>query len=252
MMLEEELREAYLSFGNRKHAQTVRGFFRSFFAELWARSAHLKLITIVFGVATGVLILELHSHSQSAGATRARWSDEEASMFARVISIVLMPALWFGWQVMCYDAISVFPSAAKLSLMFSRMLREQVTTWLGFFIFFLLQSWVAIYMLVPLDDYEAYGFKPYGSYGDVRLSLLIDLVLLSFTGQNLELDFSLSQSAMERAEVSDSAAAMIFITRVLLLLVYGSFMVVSLIVLLNLLIATMATTYEEVLSLIHI
>ena len=72
-------------------------------------------------------------------------------MFARVISIVLMPALWFGWQVMCYDAISVFPSAAKLSLMFSRMLREQVTTWLGFFIFFLLQSWVAIYMLVPLD-----------------------------------------------------------------------------------------------------
>ena len=254
---EEEARELFIYFSNRdvldflhvpdelsfegvrkqlhthetKSASTMR-VVRDYWLELQERAFGLKLMTWTLTVVSSGLILSLDPDASSY--------THDQLVRAKTIPLLFSPSLLFGLLYFMYELFVILESVGRFSMMFTKMFKENVSTWFVLFIFFLLMFWLAIFMVMPRGGVD--------EVVDPSIALLWNLILFSFTGdQNFEFEFGL-----EGDYTSDwdwhgtNYFVSIAMPRVLLIFLYLLFMVISLVVLLNLLIAMMSTTYQEV------
>ena len=241
MMIEEELREAFLYFQNRASLRDggdaenlSKSMFREYLREINARSFFIKLGSWLSAAASGLVILGLERGDEQYTAEQQRRS--------KVVPLLLAPAIFLGVLYEMYELFSTSKLLGSLSIMFTKMFKENVSTWLAFFLFFLMQFWFAIILVLPINpiDEEA---------DQTPSSLLFNLLVLAFTGDNFDLDFGLSGDTTSRDwRVGDRGDYLIGVAlpRAFLIFFYVVFMIVSVIILLNLLIAMMSSTYDEI------
>ena len=200
--------------------------------ELQERAFPLKLATWTLSVGGAGLILSLDPDAAS-------YTDEQL-VRVKTIPLLLSPSLLLGLLYFMYELFVILPYTGKLSQMFTRMIKNNVSTWFVLFFFFLLMFWLAIFMVLPRGGAD--------EVVDPSVALLWNLVLFSFTGdQNYDFDFML-EGEYTRDWAWDDVDHFVGIAmpRIFLIFFYVLFMVISLVVLLNLLIAMMSSEYETV------
>ena len=241
LMLEEELREALIYFHNRVSSRSGEGklsqlttlMFSEYLREINARSFFIKFFSWLSAAATGLAILGLERGDGQYTAEQQRRS--------KVVPLLLAPAIFLGVLYEMYELFATSRKLGELSVMFTNMFKKNVTSWLLFFAFFLMQFWFAILLVLPVNAIDEEAVQtPY--------SLLFNLLVLAFTGDNFDLDFGLSGDTTSRDwRVGDKGDHLIGVAlpRVYLTFFYVVFMIVSVIILLNLLIAMMSSTYDD-------
>mmetsp|Transcript_15633 Transcript_15633/g.33109 ORF Transcript_15633/g.33109 Transcript_15633/m.33109 type:complete len:464 (+) Transcript_15633:201-1592(+) len=233
LLCEEELREIFLWTRDKGQEQMLAVRLQTFLRERIADRLVSKVISWCCSLLSAIFIL---TWGNDVGVQN--WRVEVAPMLLSI-------AILFSGVILIADVFVTYESTGRYVIVVNQMLQNDVLKVLIILAPFLFTFSSAMWPVLPTDriyaNDDVFGF----------LSVLWSMTIMVFTGDShLELvgdttDLSTLTSPQFALLFNDFSIARQLIPDVLVVILYFCFVVFSLVLMLNLLIAQMSDTYEE-------